>query len=419
MIPAPAALTPRPGESFRVDDVEALPCTYTGGPRESYKLGVTADGVSLEAADAAGRARALATLRQLGPEVPGLVIEDAPRYPWRGLMLDVARHFFGVEDVLRLLDLAALYKLNVFHLHLTDDQGWRIEVPGWPRLVTVGAETQVGGGPGGFFTQADLARIVARAAEHAITVVPEIDVPGHVNAALRAYPELWGREAPEPFTTWSSPGHSLAVGSEIVSRFLDDVVASLPGDYVHLGGDEVEGLDHEAYTAFMWEACSLALRHGKRPIVWEEAGVARLPEGTIVQHWSDAAPARAAAAQRLPLIMSPAPHTYLDQKYDASTELGLTWAGTVDVRDAYAWDPAAVIADAEVLGVEAALWSETTATRDDVDQMVFPRLAAVAEVGWSAPGDWEDFRARLAAHGPLLAARGVRFHRSAQIDWAQ
>ena len=114
------------------------------------------DGVSLEAADEAGHARALATLRQLGPELPGMVIEDSPRYPWRGVMLDVARHFFGVDDVLRLIDLAALYKLNVVHLHLTDDQGWRIEIPGWPRLTTVGAETQVGGGPGGFFTQDDL-----------------------------------------------------------------------------------------------------------------------------------------------------------------------------------------------------------------------------------------------------------------------
>ena len=139
------------------------------------------------------------------------MIEDSPRYPWRGVMLDVARHFFGVDDVLRFIDLAALYKLNVVHLHLTDDQGWRIEIPSWPLLTSVGGETQVGGGAGGFFTQADYARIVEHAAAQQVTIVPEIDVPGHVNAALRAYPELWGRDAPEPFTTWSSPGHSLDV----------------------------------------------------------------------------------------------------------------------------------------------------------------------------------------------------------------
>ncbi len=160
---------------------------------------------------------------------------------------------------------------------------------------------------------------------------------------------------------------SLDVGSEIAIRFLGDVVSELvaltPGDYIHLGGDEVEGMDHEAYVQFMWDAATVVLRHGKIPIVWEEAGVAKLPEGTIVQHWSDAAPARAGAAQGLPLIMSPAPHTYLDQKYDDSTELGLKWAGNVDVRDCYEWDPAAVIPEASVLGVEAALWTETTETR--------------------------------------------------------
>ena len=252
-------------------------------------------------------------------------------------------------------------------------------------------------------------------------MVPEIDVPGHVNAALVAYPELGGGERPEPFTGRGSPGVSLAVGDEIALRFLDDVVrevaAMTPGRYIHLGGDEVEGMDHDDYARFVWDAASLVLRHGKRPVVWEEAGMARLPEGTLVQHWSDAAPARAAAARGVPLIMSPAPHTYLDQKYDESTELGLSWAGTVEVRDAYEWDPAAVIPDAGVVGVEAALWSETTVTRDDVDYMTFPRLPAVAEVGWSARRDWEDFRIRLAAHGPLLESLGVNFFRSPQIDW--
>ncbi|WP_053225755.1 family 20 glycosylhydrolase [Solirubrobacter soli] len=379
------------------------------------------DGVQLAAADDAGRARGLATLKQLGPAVAPCLIEDAPRYGWRGFMLDVSRHFFGVEDVVRLIDLAALYKLNVLHLHLTDDQGWRIPITKWPELTVSGAATQVGGGAGGSYTHEEYARIVAHAASHQITVVPEIDVPGHVNAALVAYPELGGGARPEPYTTWSSPGLSLDVASEIAIRFLDDVVAELvaltPGDYIHLGGDEVEGMDHEAYVKFMWDAASVVLRHGRTPIVWEEAGVAKLPEGTIVQHWSNPEPARAGAAQGLPLIMSPAPHTYLDQKYDDSTELGLKWAGNVDVRDCYEWNPDDVIPEATVLGVEAALWTETTESRDDVDSMVFPRLLATAEVGWSATRDWEDFRARLAAHGPLLRDLGVGFHPSKQIDW--
>ena len=399
-----------------------LACGSYDGPPESYRLEISDGGVVFAAADDAGRARGEATLRQLGPTAAPCRIEDRPRYGWRGFMFDVSRHFFGVEDVLRLIDLAALYKLNVLHLHLTDDQGWRFPVAKWPELTAAGAATQVGGGEGGFYSHADYARIVARATSHAITVVPEIDVPGHINAALVAYPELGGGERPEPYTTWSSPGRSLDVAGEIAIRFLGDVVAELvaltPGPYIHLGGDEVEGMDHEAYVRFMWDACTLVQRHGKTSVVWEEAGVAKLPAGTIVQHWSDAAPARAGAAQGLPLIMSPAPHTYLDQKYDETTELGLKWAGDVEVRDCYEWDPSAVIPEASVLGVEAALWTETTETRDDVDSMVFPRLAAVAEVGWSPTRDWEDFRSRLAAHGPLLRDLGVNFHPSKQIDWS-
>jgi hexosaminidase len=415
IIPAPAVLEARPGDPVALPD--APECARTDGPPESYELSITAEGVQFSAADVAGEARGRATLRQLGATSFPLVIRDAPRYAWRGVMLDVARHFFGVDDVLRLIDLAALYKLNVLHLHLTDDQGWRIEIPDWPKLTEVGAETAVGGGAGGYFTLADYERIVQHAAAHAIAVVPEVDVPGHVNAALRAYPELWGREAPEPFTTWSSPGHSLDVRAEIVLRWLDDVVRSIPGEHFHLGGDEVEGLAHEDYVQFMWDACALVLRHGKTPIVWEEAGVAKLPQGTIVQHWSDPKPARAAAEQGLRLIMSPAPHTYLDQKYDDDTQLGLTWAGAVEVRDAYDWDPEAVVDGADVAGVEAALWTETCETRDDIDSMIFPRLLATAEVGWSGPRDWEHFRTRLAAHGELLSTLGVNFHRSKQIDW--
>ena len=198
---------------------------------------------------------------------------------------------------------------------------------------------------------------------------------------------------------------------------ISELVAVTPGEHIHLGGDEVEGMDHDAYAQFMWDACSLVLRHGKTPVVWEEAGAAKLPAGTLVQHWSDAAPTRKAVEQGLPILMSPAPHAYLDQKYDETTELGLTWAGAVEVRDAYEWDPSAVLEGAEVAGVECALWTETTETRADVDQLVFPRLPAVAEVAWSSRHDWEDFRTRLAAHGPLLEELGVNFHRSKQIPW--
>ena len=181
-------------------------------------------------------------------------------------MLDVARHFFGVDDVLRLIDLAALYKLNVLHLHLTDDQGWRIEIPDWPRLTVRGRRDagrrrrRAGSSP----TPTTRGSSPTRR-RHSITVVPEIDVPGHVNAALRAYPELWGRDAPEPFTTWCTPGHSLDVrsrGRDAVPRRRDRV-RDARASYIHLGGDEVEGMDHEDYVRFMWDACVARARHGK------------------------------------------------------------------------------------------------------------------------------------------------------------
>jgi len=225
IIPAPAVLEARPGEPVALP--RDLDCQRADGVAESYRLSVSADGVAFSAADDAGEARGRATLRQLGETSGPLLIEDAPRYAWRGVMLDVARHFFGVDEVLRLIDLAALYKLNVLHLHLTDDQGWRIESEKWPRLTENG--TQIGGGPAGFYTRADYAEIVRYAADRFITVIPELDVPGHTNAALVAYPELWNPPAPPVETGIHSPGRSIDVRDPKVLAWLDDVVGELAG----------------------------------------------------------------------------------------------------------------------------------------------------------------------------------------------
>jgi hexosaminidase len=416
LIPAPASLQPLAGEPYR-GELPAGELSGSGDP-ESYRLEVTAEGISLTAPDAAGLFRGAQTLHQLRTRdgIAPVRIEDRPRYAWRGVMLDVARHFFGVADVKRYLDLAALYKLNVLHLHLTDDQGWRLASEAWPRLTEVGATTQVGGGPGGFYSQDDYAEIVRYAAERFITVVPELDVPGHTNAALLAYPQLGDGTAPPPETGIHSPGRSINVSDPAVLRFLDDVVGELaaltPGPYIHLGADEVEGMAPADYATFIARAAEIVTRHGKQMIGWEEMAAAPLPDGVIVQHWTDAKLAAAAADQGAPLIMSPAPHTYLDQKYDDGTALGLSWAGNVEVRDAYEWDPGD-----GVLGVEAALWTETVEDFDAVAYMTLPRLPAVAEVGWSHTHDWEDFRRRLAAHGPRWEARGLSFHRSPQVPW--
>ena len=352
--------------------------------------------------------------------------DGPPRFEWRSVMLDVARHFFGPRDVERFVDLIARYRFNGLHLHLTDDQGWRIEITSWPRLADVGGRTAVGGGAGGFYTQQEYVDLCGYAAERGVTVVPELDMPSHVNAALVAYPELAPPGVtPEPYTGTDVGFSTLDTESETVRRFTADVIREIaaltPGPYLHFGGDEANVTPEEEYRRFVTRVCELVQAQGKTPIGWEEIATAPLPPGTIVQHWKDAGLAREALRQRARLIMSPARRAYLDQKYDASTRLGTTWAGYVSVRDAYEWDPPALVdgaTDEDVLGVEAALWSETLETLTDVEEMAFPRLLAIAEVAWSGAGrDWDDLRTRIAAEGSELDRLGVSFFRSPEIAW--
>jgi hexosaminidase len=404
---------------------------------EGYELMSGSGGVLIRANGPAGLFRGVQTLRQLLPasgrlpaEVPGVRIRDVPRFAWRGLMLDVARHFFGVGDVKRVVDLAAFYKLNILHLHLTDDQGWRLAISSWPDLAAVGGLTAVGGGRGGFYTAADYAEIVDYAASRFITVVPEIDVPGHTNAALVAYPELTcDGQAPQVATGTEVGFSSLCPDKPITQRFIEEVFGELaamtPGPYLHLGGDEAMSTPPDKYGPFVERVQQVIHGAGKRPVGWQEVATARLVPGAVVQYWnSDAGPDQVVAAVRkgARLIMSPADRVYLDMKYDVATGLGLDWAGELDVPDAYGWDPAEIasgIAEPDVLGIEAALWTETVATVSEIEYMVLPRLPAMAEVAWSqrATRDWAGFRTRLAAHAPRWAAMGAAYHRSPALPW--
>lgn len=408
---------------------------------EGYELAITPDSVRLAAHRPAGLFRGIQTLRQMLPfqveleqsakyrgpwTIPASVIVDRPRFAWRGAMLDVARHFFTVHEVRQYIDALALYKINVLHLHLSDDQGWRIQIDSWPRLAEIGGSTQVGGGPGGFYTQAEYAEIVRYARERYITVVPEIDMPGHTHAALSAYPELsCGRRPPGPYTGIEVGFSALCVDDDSTYRFVDDVVRELaaitPGPYIHIGGDEVEVLSHDDYARFIERVQEIVDRHGKRMIGWEEIGKAALRRTTVVQQWrSDSAAAAVRHGARL--ILSPGSKVYLDMKYTPATELGLDWAGHVEVRDAYDWDPAAFlpgVTEADVLGVEAPLWTETVKNLTAAYYLVFPRLPAVAELGWSpaAARDWESFRHRLAAHAPRWRLLGINYYPSPQVPW--
>jgi len=409
---------------------------------EGYELATAGPNATLKARTPAGLFYGVQTIRQLLPywsEYRAVVflqpkpltlravhITDSPRYPWRGAMLDVARHFFGVEDVKRFIDLLALHKMNRLHLHLADDQGWRIEIKKRPDLTLKGGSTQVGGGPGGFYTQAQFADIVSYAGEHFITIVPEVDMPGHTNAALASYPELnCSGQSPQLFTGIDVGFSALCIDKDATYRFIDDIVGEIaamtPGDYFHMGGDEVKTLTPAQYTAFVERVQTIVQAHGKRMIGWDEIAAANLLPSSIVQHWRPDA-ARAELARAPHLILSPANRVYLDMKYDAQTMLGLNWAALIPVQAAYDWNPATLLPEAPasaILGVEAPLWSETTATIRDVEFLAMPRLAAAAELAWSpsAQHDWASFRSRLGAQAPRWTALGVNFYRAPEIPW--
>ena len=406
---------------------------------EGYRLQVSGDRVIATAAQPAGLFNAIQTLRQLLPPdiersgamnavaVAQVEVVDSPRFEWRGAMLDVSRHFLKPADVKRFIDVMALYKLNRLHLHLADDQGWRIEIKSWPNLALHGGSTAVGGGAGGFYTQAEYSDLVEYARRRFITIVPEIDMPGHINAALASYPELnCDGRAPALYTGTRVGFSSLCVAKDITYRFVDDVIREIsaltPGPWFHVGGDEVKTLTAQQYAGFMDRVQAIVHSHGKVMIGWDEIGETKLAPTTVVQLWRPNTPVREAIAQGARFIMSPAQKVYLDMKYDSSTVLGLKWAGYVPVRTSYDWDPARLVAgmsESSIVGIEAPLWAETVVTLADYQYMAFPRLAAVAEVAWSPQQarDWDEFRDRLAAHGPRLSALGVNFYRAPQIPW--
>lgn len=410
---------------------------------EGYRLEVTGRGITVTARASAGLFHGVQTLRQLLPasierthrqtgpwRISAGTISDEPRYAWRGAMLDVSRHFFGVDQVKRYIDQLALYKINRLHLHLSDDQGWRIAIDSWPRLATHGGSTQVGGGPGGYYTKDDYREIVSYAASRELTVVPEIDMPGHTNAALASYAELNCDGVAPPLYTGTEVGFSsLCVPKDVTYDFVDDVIRELaaltPGPYLHIGGDEAHSTSHEDYVAFMDRVQPVVAKYGKTAIGWHQLTGAHPAKGAIAQYWGtdgsekEVADAAKAGTQ---LILSPANRAYLDMKYDANTPLGQNWAGYVEAKQSYDWDPGTYIKDApasSVLGVEAPLWTETLETSAHIEYMAFPRLPGIAELGWSPASthDWKSYRVRVAAQGPRWDAMGITYYHSPQIPW--
>ena len=393
---------------------------------DGYRLTVTSDSVRLVAGTPAGLFHGVQTIRQLLPAdiesdigverswlMPAVTIVDRPRFGWRGSMIDPARHFLTVKEVEQYIDLMALYKLNVLHLHLTDDQGWRIQINSRPKLTAVGSLSQVGGGSGGFYTQQDYQHLVSYAQARYITIVPEVEMPGHSSAATTAYPEV-------------ACNRTFCVDKEDTYALLDDVVREIsaltPGTYIHIGGDEVEGLTPEQYARFVERAQTIVNKYGKLMIGWEEIAKAHIKPTTIVQQWkSDSATAALQYGSKL--IISPSDKAYLDMKYTPATELGLTWAAVIEVNTAYNWDPALYmpgVTEQNIVGIEPPIWGETVRNIAAVEYLAMPRLAALAEVAWTpqVSREWKGFSSRLAAQAPRWNYLGVNYYRSPLIPWS-
>lgn len=462
---------------------------------EGYELNVTPDAVEITAPTQAGLFYGVQTLLQLLPpqifarapvtnvawEIPFTVhIEDQPRFKWRGFMLDVSRHFFPKEDVKRVLDEMALHKLNTFHWHLTDDQGWRIEIKKYPRLTEIGAwrkqskfpqsqdeadnleknndhpawsvapPTAYGpdGRYGGFYTQDDVRGVVAYAAARHITVVPEIEMPGHAVAALAAYPQLSCDGGPYDTEVKTGVNRGVfCVGNDEVFKFLDDVLTEVfqlfPGQYVHIGGDEVNG----AVKKSTWGACAscqarmkaegltnldqlqgwftgqigkFVNEHGKTLIGWSEIADAPLPQNAAVMDWIGGAVQTATNGHDV--VMTPTRYCYLDyyQSLDHGTEPPAI-GGFLPLERVYAFEPIPAGLPSQfqshILGGQGNLWTEYVPSLAHAEYMAFPRLCALAEVAWSPKEarDWNSFKERLQTHELRLDQLGVNYRRDLSV----
>ena len=473
--------TPRPGDiTVQIGN----PGTLQAGDRaEGYQLDSTTSGVKIEAPRAHGLYDGIQTFRQLLPAwidsrsampgpwtTPVVSITDYPRYSYRGLLLDIARHYEPPSAVEQLINQIASYKVNVLHLHLSDDQGFRLAINGFPRLTAIGGRGSVGTGgrtmdPGGFWTQAQYRAVVGDAAAHFITVVPEVDSPGHNNAIIMSEYNDTGNPAlpvnphgidcgafkPPHWDYTENVGYSaLCAGSRdtwaIMTAIISQLTAITPGSYYDLGGDEVPTslLSAARYAAFVNKEAGIVSRHGKTVMGWADiAGPGtHPPAGSIAEYWQPAggrsagsATGREAVAKHMKIVMAPANHTYLDQKYlvtprsSVPPSLGMNWACPrgCDVSGAYNWNPGGFVSgvtDRNVIGVEGAMWAETVTNMTNADYMIFPRLLALAEVAWSpavrrtatSPA-YQDFLRRLGGQGARLQAGVVNFYPSPQVHW--
>lgn len=404
---------------------------------EEYNMIVTPEKVEIIAYKPEGISRGVQTLRQLLPaaidkenvvtgvewSIPASIINDKPEYSYRGLMIDVARHFFTVDEVKRQIDLAAQYKINRVHLHLSDDQGWRLEIKKYPDLTLIGGSTEVGGGPGGYYTQDEFKDIVRYAMQRYVEIVPEFDMPGHSNAALASYGFLNPDGKRKPLYTGIKVGFSsLMAHSEKTYEFIDNVFKEVsqmsPSKYLHIGGDEALSTKKEDYDYFVGRVAKIAEKYGKKPIGWDPIDTSpEINSSVILQNWKD--PNEEARKKEMKMVISIAEKAYLDMQYAEGIpkDFGLDWAGYIPVEKAYNWDPTDYAPKNLVLGVEAPLWTETISTQEQMDYMIYPRLLGYAEIGWTpkANRNWNEYKIRLKSQGQRMENEGINYYRDSSI----
>lgn len=422
---------------------------------EGYKLDAESDNCIIKAFKPEGVFRGINTLRQLLPwqieknlkqpsvewKVEGISITDYPRYGYRSYMLDPARNWLTVDQVKTEIDRMALYKYNILHLHLTDDQGWRIEIDGWPKLTTIASDNDASAegepdGPGvgpRFYTQADFSEIVEYADARYIEVVPEVDFPGHTNSMIYAYPdELLGVSS---HPKWSGIGvheSEFDVYSETAWKLIADVMGQVHKltntKFFHIGGDEAVGITHAEYVIAMDKAKNIADSIGDMTLIgWDEMAGSNLSgEDIYAQYWHSASNAVAAAKKGMPIIMSPAERIYLDIVYSfgprTPEDCGLTWIKGNSVEDAYDWDPLTIswgLTEEDIAGIEVPLWGETIENQKHLEILTYPRLLGGGEIGWSQKEkrNWEDYKVRLGKHALRMDAMGIGFYESPSVPW--
>ena len=443
------------GSSIRIE--LASPVAEPDLGSEGYRLAVNPGQIKIQSHKSAGAFYAVQTLRQLivqsshGWQIPAVAVKDKPRFPWRGLHLDVARHMFPVDFIKRYIDLMAMHKLNTFHWHLTDDQGWRIEVRKYPRLTEVGSlraatpypakRDQTDGVPyGGYYTQAQIQSIVEHAASRHVTILPEIEMPGHALAALASYPELGCNGGLyQVASSWGIFEDVYCAGNQAVYRFLEDVLSEVielfPGEYIHIGGDECPKVRWDAcpkcramikaqglkdadglQSYFVKRIASFLAVNDRRLVGWDETLEGGLAPDATVMVWRDPVHAHIPARQGHDVVMCPTAHCYFDyyQSLDQEHEPAAI-GGYLPLEQVYAFEPISEGLDEEasahILGGQGNVWTEYIQNAAQVEYMAYPRATALAEVLWSPQEgrDYQDFTDRLPFFLRQLDELGVSY----------